>query len=27
MGKRKHPIESYMQKPGVDYGEEEESGP
>ncbi len=26
-GKRKHPIESYMQKPGVDYGEEEESGP
>ena len=24
-GMRKHPIESYVQKPGVDYGEEEES--
>ncbi|HVM77512.1 MAG TPA: hypothetical protein VMU06_00740, partial [Stellaceae bacterium] len=24
-GKRKHPIEAYVQKPGVDYGEESES--
>ena len=27
-GNAKHPIEGYVQKPGVDYGEEEErSGP
>jgi len=24
-GTRKHPIEAYMQKPGVDYGEDEEA--
>jgi hypothetical protein len=27
MGKVRRPIEAYVQKPGVDYGEEEESGP
>jgi hypothetical protein len=26
-GKRKSPIQDYVQKPGVDYGDEEESGP
>jgi hypothetical protein len=26
-GKRKQPIGAFVQKPGVDYGEEDESGP